>query len=165
MNEQERLDAVEELVARRLDHEANTVDGGALLDRVRRTRRMRRIRRQVAAITAMAAVVALAVTGFLMTQDSSPTPSPMDIGPGIARVIQGQQEQVTGGIETIMSATDYSLTNVFGGLPAMIQSDQTLGLNESVGEIKMTLETDVKEIRSKVGTFVSDSLGKAGLFI
>ena len=165
MNEDQKYDAVENLVGRCLDQEAATVDSAALLARVRRTRRMRRIRRHAIVITAAAAVVVIAVTVALIMRQHDRETSPTEIGHNIAKVFQGQQDQATEGVETILSATDDSLSDALGRLPEWIPSGEELDLSKAVGKAKASLKTDVKEIRSKVKTWVSDSLGKAGLFI
>jgi len=165
MNEHPEPHDIEQLVEAFLDHKARVVDGNALWTRVLRTRRRRRLRRRIITVTAAAAVIAIAATGILRTRKGSPVISPSGIGNEVARIVQDQQEHAIGGVETVMSRTNVSLTETLDGLVPERSPTDSADFGMHLNQIKASLDADAKVIQTKVKTLVSYSLGKAGLLI
>ena len=165
MNEQSRAKEIDKLVADYLEAEAKGVAAKGLIDRARQSHRVKRLRRQVGVISAIAAALIVGVIGFIFAKAPQANRLPVSGLPIVAHTIRQQAEQAKGGARTLLIGLDESVNNTTGEILETVSTDSAPNFSGVVSEAKESLGADVRYVKSKAGSIVSDSLRKAGLLI
>ena len=161
MNDRHESDAVEQLVAEYLKAEAETVDGRALVDRVRETRRRRRTRRRVGVLFATAAAAVIAVTLGLMALPDRPS---RQEPPNIIAPIANHAEEMAGSLRTVGLAVS-ALRPVMRDFEHAIPTSPKSGMGRAVGGLKASFANDAAYMSGKLRASIRDVLDRAGLIL
>lgn len=155
-------DPVLGLVRDYLSAEADTVDGQAILERVRQTRRRKRLLRQAGLLAVAAAVVAVLVVAYMVAAPKAYQPT--DDRQIVINPPHDSREPLND-LTTLAQAARSPIDDVLSAVAAPFDGAATPDVTVAISETKESLAADASHVKGKVTGIVADSLVKAGLFL